>query len=60
MCRLNDDTLGGLIKAGVAQYLALEITRGNNRDSRTIAKYLPWLQSAPTSVQQGYVFRIYF
>lgn len=26
--RLNEETLGGQLKAGVAQYLALEITKG--------------------------------
>lgn len=40
---LNEDTLGGIIKCGIAQYLALEITRGNGRDNRAITKYLPWL-----------------
>ncbi|XP_065166264.1 protein unc-79 homolog isoform X3 [Atheta coriaria] len=48
---LNDDTLGGIIKCGVAQYLALEITRGNGRDNRAVTRYLPWLYSAST-VQQ--------
>ncbi|XP_064117132.1 protein unc-79 homolog isoform X3 [Macrobrachium nipponense] len=50
---LNEDTMGGLIKAGISQYIALEITRGNNRDNRAIAKYLPWLNNPPTAVQQG-------
>ncbi|XP_068237998.1 protein unc-79 homolog isoform X5 [Palaemon carinicauda] len=50
---LNEDTMGGLIKAGISQYIALEISRGNNRDQRAIAKYLPWLNNPPTAVQQG-------
>ncbi|XP_042883659.1 protein unc-79 homolog isoform X4 [Penaeus japonicus] len=50
---LNEDTMGGLVKAGISQYLALEITRGNSRDNRAIAKYLPWLNNPPTAVQQG-------
>ncbi|KAG0705549.1 Protein unc-79 [Chionoecetes opilio] len=50
---LNEDTMGGLVKAGISQYLALEITRGNNRDNRAISKYLPWLNNPPTAVQQG-------
>ncbi|KAK7078175.1 Protein unc-79 [Halocaridina rubra] len=45
--------MGGLIKAGISQYIALEITRGNSRDNRAIAKYLPWLNNPPTTVQQG-------
>ncbi|KAK8719401.1 hypothetical protein OTU49_014058 [Cherax quadricarinatus] len=50
---LNEDTMGGLVKAGISQYLALEITRGNSRDNRAITKYLPWLNNPPTTVQQG-------
>ncbi|XP_050714372.1 protein unc-79 homolog isoform X4 [Eriocheir sinensis] len=50
---LNEDTMGGLVKAGISQYLALEITRGNSRDNRAISKYLPWLNNPPTTVQQG-------
>lgn len=50
---LNEDTMGGLVKAGISQYLALEITRGNSRDNRAISKYLPWLNNPPTAVQQG-------
>ncbi|KAF7993840.1 hypothetical protein HCN44_011109 [Aphidius gifuensis] len=50
---LNEDTLGGTLKCGFAQYLALEITRGNNRENRAIARYLPWLYTAPSSVVQG-------
>jgi hypothetical protein len=51
---LNEDTLGGILKCGLAQYVALEITRGNNRENRAVARYLPWLYTAPT-IQQGYV-----
>ncbi|CAN8031368.1 unnamed protein product, partial [Ixodes persulcatus] len=51
--RLNEETLGGQAKAGMAQYLALEITKGNGRDNRAIGKYLPWLYHPPSSVQQG-------
>ncbi|XP_048512569.1 protein unc-79 homolog isoform X11 [Athalia rosae] len=50
---LNEDTLGGMLKCGLAQYLALEITRGNSRDNRAVARYLPWLYSAPSTLQQG-------
>lgn len=50
---LNEDTIGGLVKAGISQYLALEITRGNSRDNRAITKYLPWLNNPPTTVTQG-------
>ena len=50
---LNQDTIGGLVKAGLSQYLALEIGRGANRDTRFFNKFLPWLNSPPTTVQQG-------
>ena len=51
---LNEETLGGHLKAGLSQILALEITKGNGRDHRAVTKYLPWLYSLP-SLQQGYV-----
>lgn len=49
---LNEDTLGGIIKAALAQYLALEITKGNGRDIRNVIKYFPWLYSN-SSIQQS-------
>nr|XP_018900718.1 PREDICTED: protein unc-79 homolog isoform X2 [Bemisia tabaci] len=50
---LNEDTLGGTLKAGIAQYVALEMTRGTSRDSRAVARYLPWLYTAPPTVVQS-------
>lgn len=50
---LNQETLGGNLKAGIAQFLALELTRIGGSDSKTITKYLPWLYSLP-SIQNGY------
>ncbi|XP_041355146.1 protein unc-79 homolog isoform X3 [Gigantopelta aegis] len=50
---LNEDTLGSQLKSGIAQYIALEITRGNGRDNRAISRYLPWLYHPPTTMQQG-------
>ncbi|XP_072766929.1 protein unc-79 homolog isoform X2 [Anoplolepis gracilipes] len=50
---LNEDTIGGILKCGLAQYVALEITRGNNRENRAVARYLPWLYTAPSTIQQG-------
>lgn len=49
---MNQETLGGHLKAGVAQFLALELTRIGANDHKAIVKYLPWLYSLP-SVQQG-------
>jgi len=51
---LNEDTLGGVIKSGIAQFVALELSRGNGRDNRAVSKYLPWLCNTPSSLQQGY------
>ncbi|XP_055534340.1 protein unc-79 homolog isoform X11 [Wyeomyia smithii] len=50
---LSEDTLGGVLKGAIAQYLALEMSRGNSRDNRTVSRYLPWLNNAPSSLQQG-------
>jgi len=44
---LNEDTLGGILKASLSQYLALEIAKGNGKDSRTVNRYLPWLFNPP-------------
>nr|AYV89233.1 unc-79-like protein [Tetranychus evansi] len=49
---LNEETIGGHLKAGLSQILALEITKSNGRDHRAVTRYLPWLYSLP-SVQQG-------
>lgn len=50
---LNEDTLGGTLKSGVAQYVALEMMRGNSRDNRAAARCLPWLYNTAASLQQG-------
>lgn len=50
---LSEDTLGGVLKGAIAQYLSLEMSRGNTKDHKTVARYLPWLYNAPSSLQQG-------
>ncbi|KAL7674819.1 hypothetical protein ACOME3_001094 [Neoechinorhynchus agilis] len=45
---LSIDTLGGQIKAGLAQYLSLEFTK--YRDSKMITRLLPWLYTPPSPV----------
>ncbi|XP_076225876.1 UNC-79 domain-containing protein isoform X2 [Nomia melanderi] len=50
---LNEDTLGGILKCGLAQYVALEISRGSNRENRAVLRHLPWLTTAPSMMQQG-------
>lgn len=50
---MREDTLGGELKAGLARFVAYEISRANSRDPRTIIRYLPWLLSPPSVTQQG-------
>nr|XP_042898256.1 protein unc-79 homolog isoform X2 [Parasteatoda tepidariorum] len=50
---LNEETLGGHLKAGLSQYLAVEFSKNNGRDNRAISRYLPWLYHPPTAIQQG-------
>ncbi|ODN04336.1 Protein unc-79 [Orchesella cincta] len=52
-CGLNEDTLGGVIKGGISQFIALEISRGNSRENRAIGRHLPWLYNPPSAIQQG-------
>ncbi|KAH9417943.1 Protein unc-79 [Dermatophagoides pteronyssinus] len=49
---INQETLGGNLKAGISQFLALELTRLSGSDAKAITKYLPWLYSLP-SIQNG-------
>lgn len=50
---LGEDTLGGVLKGSISQYLALEMSRGNSKENRAVGRYLPWLYNAPTTLQQG-------
>ncbi|XP_024081973.1 protein unc-79 homolog isoform X2 [Cimex lectularius] len=51
---LSEDTFGGTLKSGIAQFVALEMTRGgSSRDNRSVSRYLPWLYNAPPTIQQG-------
>lgn len=43
--------MGGDLKAGLAQILALEMSRPAVRDNRTIQRFLPWLLSPPNLTQ---------
>lgn len=52
-CGLNEDTLSGMLKSGLAQYLALEITRGNSRENRAVSRFLPWLYNSSSMLQLG-------
>jgi len=50
---LDEDTVGGTLKAGIGQLLALEFVRGNGKDNRCITRYMPWLFHPPSTIQQG-------
>ena len=52
---LDEDTVGGTLKAGIGQLLALEFVRGNGKDNRCITRYMPWLFHPPSTIQQGSV-----
>ena len=56
---VNEDTLGAILKASIAQFISLEITKSNStatfgrgdasRESRSVNRYLPWLSSPPAN-----------
>ena len=52
---LNEDTLGSILKVGLAQCVALEFSRGNYREVKVASRYLPWLFQPPSAVSQGFV-----
>jgi len=56
---LNEDTLGSHLKAGIAQFVALEFTRAAGRDNRILNRYLPWLYHPPSAMQQGLAVVLY-
>ncbi|XP_061751151.1 protein unc-79 homolog isoform X1 [Nerophis ophidion] len=50
---LHEDTFGGNLKVGLAQVAAMEISKGNHRDNKSVVRYLPWLYHPPSTMQQG-------
>ncbi|XP_063060311.1 protein unc-79 homolog [Engraulis encrasicolus] len=50
---LHEDTFGGNLKVGLAQVAAMEISKGNHRDNRSVVRHLPWLYHPPSALQQG-------
>uniref|UniRef100_A0A803SXG5 Unc-79 homolog, NALCN channel complex subunit n=1 Tax=Anolis carolinensis TaxID=28377 RepID=A0A803SXG5_ANOCA len=50
---LHEDTFGGHLKVGLAQIAAMEISRVNHRDNKSVVRYLPWLYHPPSAMQQG-------
>ena len=48
---LNQDTLGGILKAALSQFLAMEIARmSSDRSETKITKYMPWLFNPPNTI----------
>ena len=48
---LNQDTLGGILKAALSQFLAMEIARMSiDRSESKITKYMPWLFNPPNTI----------
>ena len=50
---LNEDTLGSILKVGIAQYVSLEFSKGNSREIKISSRYMPWLFQPPSAVTQG-------
>ncbi|KAK0414613.1 hypothetical protein QR680_011527 [Steinernema hermaphroditum] len=49
--QINNDTLGGDLKAALAQVIAIEMSRTSARDCRAVARFIPWLMSPPNVTQ---------
>ncbi|KAL3120700.1 hypothetical protein niasHT_007992 [Heterodera trifolii] len=47
----SSDRMGGDLKAGLAELIALEMSRPSVRDSRTVMRFIPWLYSPPSLAQ---------
>uniref|UniRef100_A0A914CGD5 Uncoordinated protein 79 n=1 Tax=Acrobeloides nanus TaxID=290746 RepID=A0A914CGD5_9BILA len=49
--QINSDRMGGNLKAGLSEIVALETSRPTVRDPRPVMKYIPWLLSPPNVTQ---------
>uniref|UniRef100_A0A158PBJ8 Protein unc-79 homolog n=1 Tax=Angiostrongylus cantonensis TaxID=6313 RepID=A0A158PBJ8_ANGCA len=47
----NSDTVGGDLKVKLAEAIAVEMSRSNARDCRTVIRFIPWLMSPPSVTQ---------
>uniref|UniRef100_A0A1I7UMP3 Non-specific serine/threonine protein kinase n=1 Tax=Caenorhabditis tropicalis TaxID=1561998 RepID=A0A1I7UMP3_9PELO len=47
----NSDALGGDLKVKLAEAIAVEMSRSNARDCRTVIRFIPWLMSPPSVTQ---------
>ncbi|XP_067932089.1 protein unc-79 homolog [Watersipora subatra] len=50
---LHEDTFGGVLKTGVAQILALEMSTLLRNDSKATHRVIPWLYNQPSTIQRG-------
>ncbi|CAI5446505.1 unnamed protein product [Caenorhabditis angaria] len=49
----NSDSLGGDLKVKLAEAIAVQMSRSNARDCRTIIQFIPWLMSPPSVTQSA-------
>ncbi|KJH47978.1 hypothetical protein DICVIV_05913 [Dictyocaulus viviparus] len=47
----NSDSIGGDLKVKLAEAIAVEMSRSNARDCRTVIRFIPWLMSPPSVTQ---------
>uniref|UniRef100_A0A158R5X9 Protein unc-79 homolog n=1 Tax=Syphacia muris TaxID=451379 RepID=A0A158R5X9_9BILA len=47
----SSDNVGGDIKTGLAEVVAVEMSRSNLKDPRTVIRFIPWLMSPPSVTQ---------
>ncbi|KAK6060032.1 hypothetical protein COOONC_02320 [Cooperia oncophora] len=47
----NSDSVGGDLKVKLAEAIAVEMSRSNARDCRTVIRFIPWLMSPPSVTQ---------
>ncbi|PIO75099.1 hypothetical protein TELCIR_02878 [Teladorsagia circumcincta] len=51
----NSDSVGGDLKVKLAEAIAVEMSRSNARDCRTVIRFIPWLMSPPSVTQMVYL-----
>ncbi|CAJ0941967.1 unnamed protein product, partial [Mesorhabditis belari] len=48
---IQSDSVGGDLKVALAEVIAVEMSRSNSRDCRTVIRFIPWLMSPPSVTQ---------
>ncbi|CAI4221088.1 unnamed protein product [Auanema sp. JU1783] len=49
----TSDSIGGDLKGKLAEAIAVEMSRSNARDCRTVIRFIPWLMSPPSVTQSA-------